>query len=153
MPLPKPRCSLSVRIGSNRSGFSNWRGSRLAAAQTRKTAEPAGIRVPPISMSAVAQRLGKNCTAPCSRCTSSTVRGIRSGLSRTRSQAPRLRSSVMMQLLRVFTVESCPATSNSWVLDSASVIDTGPSGPSSCSTADSSPGPGSRASRATRSRT
>ena len=151
IPLPNPRCSLSVRIGSKRSGSGNRRGSRLAAPHTRNTADPAGIRVPAISMSAVAHRLGKNCTEPCSRCTSSTVRGIRSGLAASRSHEPGLRSSVITQLVMVFTVESCPAISSSSALDSATSLDTGPSGPSSCSAAESRPGPGSRASRSTRS--
>ena len=144
---------MSSRVGSKRSGSGNRRGSRLAAAQTRNTADPAGIRVPAISMSVVAQRLGKNCTEPCSRCTSSTVRGINSGLSRNRSHEPGLRSSVMMQLLMVLTVESCPATSSSSVLFVATSIETGPSGPSlSCSAAEISPGPGSRAKPSTRER-
>ena len=38
------------------------------------------MTVPPISMSAVALRLGKNCTADCSRSTSSIAFGISSGL-------------------------------------------------------------------------
>ena len=41
----------------------------------------------------------------------------------------------------VLTVESCPAISSSMAFAAATSGDTGPSGPSSCSTADSSPGP------------
>ena len=79
------------------------------------------------------------------------VRGMRSGLPRNRSHEPGLRSSVMIELVMVLTVESCPAISNSIAFAAAASIDTGPSGPSSCSTADNRPGPGSRDSRSTRS--
>ena len=88
MPLPQPKCSLSWRSGSNWFGLGNRAGSRLAAPYMRCTAAPLGMTVPPISMSAVALRLGKNCTADCSRSTSSMARGISSGRRRSRLEGP-----------------------------------------------------------------
>ena len=67
-------------LDSNFSGSGNLFGSRLAAPYSRCTTEPAGMTVPPTSMSAVALRLGKNWTADCSRRTSSIAFGISSGL-------------------------------------------------------------------------
>ena len=64
------------------------------------------MTVPPTSMSAVALRLGKNCTADCSRSTSSIALGISSGFSRSRSSDSGLRSSVSTQWAMVLTVES-----------------------------------------------
>ena len=59
-PRPQPTCWLSGRWMSNFSGSGNRFGSRFAAPYSRCTAEPFGMTVPPISMSAVTLRLGKN---------------------------------------------------------------------------------------------
>jgi hypothetical protein len=66
--------------------------------------------VPAISMSASAERLGKNCTEDCSRRTSSTALGIKSGLLRNNSIDHGLRSTVSTQCEIKLTVESWPAT-------------------------------------------
>ena len=59
MPLPQPRCWLSRRSGSNWFGLGNRFGSRFAAPYMRRTAEPFGMTVPPISMSASSGPAGK----------------------------------------------------------------------------------------------
>jgi hypothetical protein len=68
--------------------------------------EPLGIVTPAMSMSASADRVGKNCTEDCSRSTSSMAPGIKSGRRRNNSIAPGLRSTVSTQCEIRLTVES-----------------------------------------------
>jgi hypothetical protein len=68
--------------------------------------EPRGIVVPAISMSASAERVGKNWTDDCSRSTSSMAPGINSGLPRNNSIDPGLRNTVSTQCEIRLTVES-----------------------------------------------
>ena len=67
---------------------------------------PRGIVVPAMSMSASADRVGKNCTDDCSRSTSSMAPGINSGVLRNNSIDQGLRSTVSTQCEIRLTVES-----------------------------------------------
>ena len=95
--------AFGVELASDR-GTASGRGWR------RRTPggppNPSGMTVPPISMSAVALRLGKNCTADCTRRTSS-IAGDQFRPARAAARGtPGLRSSVSTQWAIVLTVES-----------------------------------------------
>ena len=76
-------------VGALRVERVRGRGSAADPGWPRRTSDrwvmPRGIVVPAISMSANADRVGKNCTDDCSRSTSSMAPGINSGLLRNNS--------------------------------------------------------------------
>ena len=73
---------------------------------TKNTLEPAGMTVPPISMSARAFQVGQKNTADSNRSDSSMVAGISSGRRRSSSNVPGLRSTHNTVWAIVLTVES-----------------------------------------------
>src|SRR6202012_5994304 len=103
---------------------------------------PRGIVVPAISMSANADRVGKNCTDDCNRSTSSMAPGINSGLLRSNSIDHGLGSAVRTQCQVKLTVEVWPATNSRIVLFTIALGDIRPSGPSSWTNCEIIPGPG-----------
>lgn len=142
MPLPKPRCSMFSRSGSNRSGSLKRSGSRFPAASTSHSDAPLGMVTPRTSMSASVVRCGTSCTGGSKRSSSSTMGTASLGSSRSRPRTSGLRSRVSMPLVMRLTVVSWPAISRSAAVLSTSIVVIAPSGPCAVASSDSMSSPG-----------